>query len=340
MLQVRGKNGAGLLPLSEGRPYSLFMRSSRAPAVALIAVCQIASVATAEILPPVDRLAATIRIDTGGSGVIVSVGPDESYGMSCDHCAGSPGKVSGFRNHDGSRGRLVWVSRFPDSELSVFKCETRHVRGWVPLGSRPNPPYTATGYTGARDKLCRKWLTAKTTFRPSNLKIDRWELSYDRGDGFGNGDSGGPVFGRGPRVASLISHGDKDNTEVYVATPEQLSKAIAAVRPLSIKPEAPEESRESKSKWWGDEDRTQEILKLWAAIGNLKRPDPVKTPEPPPPVDISGLEDKIRNLENKLNRVLNTPIRVQILDPKTRKVLIEKSYPYGTPVRLMLPERR
>lgn len=327
------------------------MRSSR-PAVALFAVCQLAAVATADNTLPIDRLAATIRIDTGGSGVIVSVGKEAAFGLSCSHCAGKPGETSGFYNHDGSRGKLEWRHRYPKSELSVFRCSTKDVRGWCPVSSSPSPPYTAAGYTGAGDKLCRKWLKSSGVFRPSNLKFDRWELSYDYGDGFGNGDSGGPVFGKGPRVVSIISHGDRDNTELYAATIEQMKRATVSVRPLNAEEDAPEETIETRAKWWGDKDRTVEIVKLWKALESYQKPPDVdlsdirnrlsaleKMPAPDS-VDLSGVQSRIEILENKLNRVLNTPIRVQILDPKTKKVLVEKSYPYGTPVRLMLPERR
>ena len=42
----------------------------------------------------------------------------------------------------------------------------------------------------------------------------------------------------------------------------------------------------------------------------------------------------------ELERIKRTPIRVQILDPVTGKVLQEQSYPFGTPIKLLLPRAK
>ena len=52
------------------------------------------------------------------------------------------------------------------------------------------------------------------------------------------------------------------------------------------------------------------------------------------------LEAENKRLLGEVGKVLNTPVRVQVLDPKTGKILAEQSYPFGTPIKLVLPEAR
>ena len=45
-------------------------------------------------------------------------------------------------------------------------------------------------------------------------------------------------------------------------------------------------------------------------------------------------------LSKRIHMIENTPVRVQVLHPKTGKVVAEESYPFGTPIKLVLPPSR
>ena len=122
----------------------------------------------------IDRVAAVVQIDTGGSGVIVHVGPRRAVGISCGHVAGKVGRTSGFQNFDGSRGVLRWEVRDKDHELSMFSTDSASVRWYVPISKKDlSGPFTAAGYTGAKGVMCRKWLKPIEKARPLTLSMDR-----------------------------------------------------------------------------------------------------------------------------------------------------------------------
>jgi len=80
---------------------------------------------------------------------------------------------------------------------------------------------------------------------------------------------------------------------------------------------------------WGDRDRTDQIVMLWEAIEKLSTTSP----------DVDELLDRITELDDQLELIRATPITVQIVDPQTNAILVQKSYPYGSAIRLMLPEQ-
>ena len=52
---------------------------------------------------------------------------------------------------------------------------------------------------------------------------------------------------------------------------------------------------------------------------------------------IAAQDAKIQRLVSEIEAIRKTPITVQVLDPRTGKVVVEKAFPFGTPVRLILP---
>ena len=249
--------------------------------VVAVALVALASAAAGD--NQVDRVRAVVQIDSGGSGVIVRVGKKKAFGISCGHVAGRPGQTVGFRNHDGSRGVLRWEARDKKNELSIFSTSPGSVRGVVPVVTGAvSGPFTAAGYTGAKGKLCRKWLSPiDRPRRISNVAVERSQFVYDRGDGFGRGDSGGAVFA-GSRVFGIISHGDDDDTEVYSSTAKQLRAFVSDNKKiLSDAPEpTAEESLESQARWWGDKDRTKQIIRLWEEVRKAGKDGPAGPPGP------------------------------------------------------------
>ena len=254
------------------------------------AVVALASVAVGD--NKVDRVQAVVQIDSGGSGVIVRVGKKKAFGISCGHVAGRTGQKSGFTNHDGSRGILTWEARDKKNELSLFSTSSGSVRGVVPVVTRDTSgPVTAAGYTGATGRLCQKWLSPiKNPRKLSNVSVDRSQFVYDHGDGFGSGDSGGAVFA-GSRVFGIISHGDDDDTEVYSSTAKQLRAFVADNKKiLSEAPESTdEESLKSMARWWGDKDRSEQIIRLWAKVNKSAATGPVGPSGPPGPAGPAGV---------------------------------------------------
>jgi len=291
-----------------------------------VAVAALASVAVGDT--NVDRVKAVVQIDSGGSGVIVRVGKKKAFGISCGHVAGRIGKTVGFRNHDGSRGVLLWEARDEKNELSIFSTSPKSVRGVVPIVTGTVfGPFTAAGYTGAKGKLCRKWLSpVEHPRRISNVSVERSQFAYDRGDGFGRGDSGGAVFS-GSRVFGIISHGDDDDTEVYSSTAKQLRAFVHVNKKiLSEAPEpTEEESLESKARWWGDKDRTEQIIRLWGEVTKAVKSGPsgpagpagpagpvgaVGMSGPPGPAgagadqsEMEELKNRCLTLENRINEL-------------------------------------
>ena len=54
---------------------------------------------------------------------------------------------------------------------------------------------------------------------------------------------------------------------------------------------------------------------------------------------IDELERLVVEQKKQLDLIRSTPIRVQVLDPRTGKVVAEQAYPFGTPVKLVLPQQ-
>jgi hypothetical protein len=51
------------------------------------------------------------------------------------------------------------------------------------------------------------------------------------------------------------------------------------------------------------------------------------------------MQAQIDEQRKLIDKLMTTPVRVQVLDPTTGKVIAEQSYPFGTPIKLILPTK-
>lgn len=262
---------------------------------------------------------AVVRIG-GCSGVIIRKGETVSVGVSAQHCTGSVGTVTSFHNPDGSGGSARWVAEDAENDLSLFRVWTKDIKGVVAAvqsnSEKPDSKYEGWGYPRGRGPEW-KGLEWEGTFHIEGLEGTRQQFRVKDGR-FNNGDSGGGVFNRG-KLCGITSHGSKKHEHLFACTKEQLN--------AFLKKEA-DKLNTKLVQWDGnkappldsDKDRT---VALAAVIKKLYE-----------------LDAENKKLREDIRKILNTPIRVQVLDPKTGKILAEEAYPFGTPVKLVLPEAR
>lgn len=263
-----------------------------------------------------DFMPASVYIN-GCSGTIISIQGKVAYGVSAAHCAKAEGATVTFTLPSGKGGVARWVHIDRDVDMSIFMCWSVDVDTAYKVKRKPVlKNYVSCGYPkgkGPRIISCK--FEGETGLR--NFGKPRWEFDVDD-TSFNKGCSGSGVFSDGSLVG-VVSHGSDDNDEMYSSTHSQLfafiTKAETELETLLF-----EGGAEEKSDFvyegiplGSDVDRTKAIVHI---LSELKK----------------------RNAE--LERIKLTPIRVQILDPKTGKVLQEQSYPFGTPIKLLLPSAK
>jgi len=285
----------------------------------------------------------------GGSGTIIVRGPRHAYGLSAAHVCSKVGKEFRFTCSDGKLwGHGRWVAKDKRTDLALFTCWTKDTLAAAPVRrSRPTGETTGCGFPGGKGP---ERLTLKT--EPAEQIIDkdgdeikvakRAAFAISTGH-FANGNSGGGVFAGGSLI-SVMSHG-RDDEMVYGASHADLMSFLVESQPLAKEPLV------EQAKDWGDRDRTGQILSLWEAIKALRPatgsagPAGPQGPAGPPgatgteadPVVIQRMQTQIDEQRKLIDKLMAMPVRVQVLDSKTGKVIAEQSYPFGTPIKLILP---
>ena len=265
----------------------------------------VASAASPDFIP------ASARIN-GCSATIIKVGKESAYGVSAAHCASGVGKATQFDLPSGKKGRAVWVFIDRSVDMSLFRCQSSQVDSAYPVKENPKlGKYISCGYPkGKGPVIIASKFNGEVTL--INFDAPRWEFDVD-GTDFNRGCSGGGVFSDGSLVG-VVSHGSKGNDEMFSSTHTQLIKFVhEAEEALDLELVPSKEERGIKYEGislGSDVDRTKAIVHI---LQELKRS------------------------RAELERIKSTPIRVQILDPRTGKILQEQAYPFGTPIKLLLP---
>jgi hypothetical protein len=288
---------------------------------------------------------ACVRLGHGvGSGIIVCVDGEAAYGLTVSHLSKRRGSDIVFQNRDGTEGVATFVGRDKDSDLALFKCRSRDVIGVVPvLLSRTKGAVSGAGYTSsAKGKLVIKGLKPMDPVMISNLKNGRAAYAVTSGR-FANGDSGGAVF-EGGSLVSVLSHGEDDERALGATHPQILrflkeNGAKEASGSLVFAKKSAEPEAESRNEFpdWGDNDRTREIVKLWKAVRSREPGPPGADGKNADPSEIAALRQELASQRKLIDSLMSTPVTVQVLDPKTKSVVAEQKYPFGTPIKLILP---
>ena len=263
-----------------------------------------------------DFVPASARIN-GCSSTIISIQGKVAYGISAAQCASGVGNTTNLDLPSGKKGVARWVYIDRDVDMSVFMCWSMDVDAAYKVHRKPKiEGYVSCGYPkgkGPRVIACK--FKGETTL--SNFDKPRWEFDVED-TSFNKGCSGSGVFSSGS-IVGVVSHGSDDNDEMYSSTHAQLAAFIAKAETAlgaSLFDGGAEEKRSFVYEGiplGSDVDRTKAIVHI---LSELKK----------------------RNAE--LEGIKRTPIRVQILDPETGEVLQEQSYPFGTPIKLLLPSAR
>jgi hypothetical protein len=299
-----------------------------------------------------DFVLASVNLN-GCSGTIIARGKLKAYGLSCEHCC-RVGKEFDFTCSDGTtKGVGRWLAEDDDLDLAIFVCWSKDTIGAVKLyRTLPVGRVVACGFPGGKGPA-KKTLVPVSNTVISNLPGRRYRFDVKAGH-FAGGDSGGGVF-IGDGLISVMSHGEDDDEAFgsqhsdLVAVCERWQKK--ATEPLIAKGDPPAEGdRTAQSKMWGDKDRTAQILAIWKAIEKAKQAGPAgkagpagdrgipgPAGQPVDPAVVAELRKQIADQKKLIDQIRSTPITVQVLDPKSGKVIVEKAYPFGTPVRLVLP---
>ena len=297
---------------------------------------------------------ACVRLGHGvGSGIIVCVDGEAAYGLTVSHLGKRRGSDIVFQNRDGTEGVATFVGRDKDSDLALFKCRSRDVIGVVPvLLSRTKGAVYGAGYTSsAKGKLVIKGLKPMDPVVISNLKNGRAAYAVTSGR-FANGDSGGGVF-EGGSLVSVLSHGEDDeralgatHSQILRFLKENGAKEASGSLVFAEKSAEPESESRNEFPDWGDKDRTREIVKLWKAVRSRgagpagaagEAGSPGADGKNADPSEIAALRQELASNRKLIDRLMSTPVTVQVLDPKTKSVVAEQKYPFGTPIKLILP---
>jgi len=290
---------------------------------------------------------ACVRLGHGvGSGIIVCVDGETAYGLTVSHLSKRRGSDIVFQNRDGTEGVATFVGRDKDSDLALFKCRSRDVIGVVPvLLARTKGEVFGAGYTSsAKGKLVIKGLKPMDPVVISNLKNGRAAYAVTSGR-FANGDSGGAVF-EGGSLVSVLSHGEDDERALGATHPQILRflKGNGATESsgslvFAEKSAEPDVDSRNESPEWGDKDRTREIIELWKVVRSWEPGEPGADGKNADPLEIAELRQELASHRKLIDTLMTMPVRVQVLDPTTGKVIAEQSYPFGTPIKLILPTK-
>lgn len=265
-----------------------------------------------------DYLDSSIRVN-GCSGTVIGRSGKVAIGISAAHCAPKTGAVSSFWNRDGSGGNVTWVVIDRKKDLSLFRCPAKETIGVFPVNRKPSEGrYEGCGYPRGKGPEITQ-LTFKGLWDITSLPEKRWMFKVDKGKFYG-GCSGGGVFVSGALVG-VTTHGSKKDEYLFAAPHGQvvsfLEKAQEATEvPVfggTDKVGAEEKVEVNGIKLDSDVDRTKAIVHILKLL---------------------------KEQRDELARIRRTPVRVQIIDPDTGEVLQEKAYPFGTPIKLMLPRAK
>jgi len=255
----------------------------------------------------------------GCSGTIIGRNKTVAIGISAAHCASRAGAISSFSNRDGTGGNVTWLVIDRRKDLSLFKCRSAATIGVYPVLQKPSEgKYEGCGYPSGKGPEITQ-LTYEGLWNIKSLPEKRWMFRVDKGK-FHNGCSGGGVFAGGSLVG-ITTHGSKKDEHLFAAPHAQLVSFLEEAQKATEVPvfggvdkESPEEKIEFGGlKLDGDIDRTKAIIHILKLLQEQRE---------------------------ELARIRRTPIRVQIIDPSTGKVIQEKAYPFGTPIKLMLPRAK
>ena len=261
---------------------------------------------------------------------------------------GWQGRLSAGKRLDGSPKRITVYG----ATQAIVQAKMQALRDRIAGARRPpaaRPPPTGAGYTASRKGALEiKGLTRLEPVTISNLKNPRAAYAVNSGK-FANGDSGGGVF-ENSSLVSVFSHGEDDKRALGATHPQIVSflKENGAVESagsvmMSSKSVPPaQESRKDFSDW-GDKDRTREILELWKAVRSREPGVAGPAGEAGPAgkdadaSEIAKIRQEVAEQRKLIDEVRSTPVTVQVLDPETKAVIAEKKYPFGTPIKLILP---
>ena len=284
----------------------------------------------------------------GGSGTIIVRGSRHAAGLSAADVCSKVGEEFRFTCSDGKRwGNGRWLAKDDRTDLALFTCWTKDTLAAAPVRStRPPGDVTGCGFPGGNGPE-RLTLSAKdaekiTDAGGDEIKVAKRDAFAISKGHFAGGNSGGGVFAAGSLI-SVMSHG-RDDEMVYGASHADVMSFLVESQPLAKEPLV------DQSKGWGDRDRTGQILALWKAIKEIQQkagPAGPRGPAGPPgatgteadPVVIQKMQQEIDEQRKLIDKLLATPVRVQVLDPTTGKVIAEQSYPFGTPIKLILPTK-
>ena len=265
-----------------------------------------------------DYLDSSIRVN-GCSGTVIGRSGTVAIGISAAHCAPKIGAISSFWNRDGSGGSVTWVVIDRKKDLSLFRCLTKETIGVYPVNRKPSAgEYEGCGYPRGKGPEITA-LTYRGLWDINCLPEKRWMFKVDKGK-FHAGCSGGGVFVKGALVG-VTTHGAKDDKYLFAAPHAQLVSFLEKAQEATEVPvfggvdkAAAEEKVEVDGiKLDSDVDRTKAIVHILKLM---------------------------KEQRDELARIKSTPIRVQIIDPDTGEVVQEKAYPFGTPIKLMLPRAK
>ena len=279
-------------------------------AVSMALMFRVAGAASPDFVP------ASARI-SGCSATMVASEGKFSYGVSAAHCAPGVGMSTKVDLPSGKEGSAVWVYIDRTVDMSLFRCPTSQIDSIYPVKLEPKlEKFVSCGYPKGKGPfiIASKFKGLVTL---TNFDAVRWEFGV-KNTRFNKGCSGGGVFADGSLVG-VMSHGNKDNDEMFSSTHDQLVGFLKdAEKKLGLSLLSSKKAEVGGFEFEGiplgsDVDRTKAIVHI---LSELKR---------------RGAE---------LERIKRTPIRVQILDPVTGKVLQEQAYPFGTPIKLLLPRAK
>jgi hypothetical protein len=238
------------------------------------------------------------------------------------------------------------VAKDKKSDLALFSCLSKDtLAASSVLRTRPAGDVTGCGFPGGKGP---ERLTLKVEESEQIIDKDGDRIKVSKRDAFAiskghfaNGNSGGGVFIDGS-VVSVMSHG-RDDEMAYGASHADLLAFLDKAQPDA------EEPLIQQARHWGDRDRTKQILSIWEAIKALRPaatgPVGPQGPAGPPgatgteadPVVIQKMQTQIDEQRKLIDKLMAMPVRVQVLDSTTGKVIAEQSYPFGTPIKLILP---
>tara|TARA_R110000824_G_scaffold155562_1_gene328329 strand:+ start:1840 stop:2523 length:684 start_codon:yes stop_codon:yes gene_type:complete len=224
--------------------------------------------------------------------------------------------VSVFWNRDGTGGNVTWLVIDRKKDLSLFECRSEATIGVYPVHRKPSEgEYTGCGYPSGKGPEITQ-LTYKGLYDIDSLPEKRWMFKVDKGK-FHNGCSGGGVFIKGALVG-VTTHGSNNDKNMFAAPHSQI---VAFLEKAQEATEVPV---------FGGADKTDAVEKI--EFGGLKLDGDIDRTKA-----IVHILKLLQEQREELARIKRTPIRVQIIDPGTGKVIQEKAYPFGTPIKLMLP---